>query len=286
MKPDITFFGEPLPDQFEDRLTKHDQDKADLLLVIGTSLKVAPVSEVASFLPPDVPAIYISRQPVNHINFDIDLLGDCDVVVAELCRRAGWTLDHEMIPKDQKIKTELVEGTRSQHTFTVETQPSDIKKEKSPPINEVNEEESTSAARNTKKENLPPAQDSTTTKRTSSKDPAVKSRPASTSPSPASQSSTQTCSSTRSKEPTKSRDSTPKTETVKTGSRASSGSAKSRSSTPASKEKEDTPVSGSLTASTNKLTVSNGAPAGGDTPPAGTSRPKMMRAVNGKLVWN
>lgn len=285
MKPDITFFGEPLPDQFEDRLTKHDQDKADLLLVIGTSLKVAPVSEVASFLPPDVPAIYISRQPVNHINFDIDLLGDCDVVVAELCRRAGWTLDHEMIPKDQKIKTELVEGTRSQHTFTVETQASDIKKEKSPPTNEVNEEESTSA-RNTKKENLPPAKESTTTKRTSSKGPAVKSRPASTSSSPASQSSTQTRSSTRSKEPTKSRDSTPKTETVKTGSRASSRSGKSRSSTPASKVKEDTPVSGSLTASTIKLTVSNGAPAGGGTPPAGTSQPKMMRAVNGKLVWN
>jgi NAD-dependent histone deacetylase SIR2 len=285
MKPDITFFGEPLPDQFEDRLTKYDRDKVDLLLVIGTSLKVAPVSEVASFLPPDVPAIYVSRQPVNHINFDIDLLGDCDVVVAELCRRAGWTLDHEMIPKSQKIKTELVEGTRSQHIFTLETQSSHIKKEKPPSTKEVNQEKSPSP-RDTKKENSPPAKESKTTKHTSSKDPAVESALTSTSPSPASESSTQARSSPRSREPTKSRNSTPKTETAEIRSRTSSGSAKSRSSPPANNEKENTPVSGSLTASTNKLTVSSGTPDHGGTPPSGTPQPKMMRAVNGKLVWN
>lgn len=274
MKPDITFFGEPLPDQFEDRLTKHDQDKVDLLLVIGTSLKVAPVSEVASFLPPDVPAIYVSRQPVNHINFDIDLLGDCDVVVSELCRRAGWNLNHEMIPKDQKIKTELVEGTKSQHMFTVQTQPSDAKKDGSP------------SARNTKKENLPPAEESKNAKPTSSKEPAVKSGSRSTSPSSSSKSPTGTRSSTRSREPTKSRDSTPKMETVKTRSRASSKSAKSRSPAPVTQEKEDTPVSGSLTASTNKLNVNGSTPVGDETPPPGKSQTKMMKAVNGKLVWN
>lgn len=37
------------------------------------------------------------------MTFDITLLGDCDVVVAELCRRAGWDLKHDMIPKDQKV---------------------------------------------------------------------------------------------------------------------------------------------------------------------------------------
>lgn len=105
MKPDITFFGEALPDTFHERLTKHDRPLVDLVVVIGTSLKVAPVSEVVDFLD-GVPTIYISREPVKHIYFDIDLLGDCDVVVAELCRRAGWALDHEMIPQDQKIKVE------------------------------------------------------------------------------------------------------------------------------------------------------------------------------------
>jgi len=90
----------------------------DLVIVIGTSLKVAPVSEVVPFLPPNIPQIYISRTPVSHVNFDIDLLGDCDIVVSELCRRAGWDLDHEMVPEGQVIKVELAEGFASRHVFT------------------------------------------------------------------------------------------------------------------------------------------------------------------------
>ncbi|KAI9819748.1 MAG: NAD-dependent histone deacetylase sir2 [Phylliscum demangeonii] len=103
MKPDIIFFGEALPSTFHDRL-KHDRDRVDLLIVIGTSLKVKPVSDMIGILPPSVPQIYISRDIVGHVNFDIELLGDCDVVVAELCRRAGWSLVHEMIPRDQVVK--------------------------------------------------------------------------------------------------------------------------------------------------------------------------------------
>jgi NAD-dependent histone deacetylase SIR2 len=118
MKPDITFFGEQLPDEFSKRLTEHDRDLVDLVIVIGTSLKVAPVSEVVPFLPPHIPQIYISRTPVSHVNFDIDLLGDCDVVVAELCRRAGWELKHEMIPEGQVVETTLAEGFASRHLFS------------------------------------------------------------------------------------------------------------------------------------------------------------------------
>lgn len=119
MKPDITFFGEALPDEFGRRLVEHDRNLVDLVIVIGTSLKVAPVSELVPFLPPDVPQLYISRTPVSHINFDIDLLGDCDVVVAELCRRAGWDLQHEMIPPDQEVDIQLEEGYQSRHIFRV-----------------------------------------------------------------------------------------------------------------------------------------------------------------------
>jgi len=61
MKPDITFFGEALPNNFFIRLKEHDREKVDLVIVIGTSMKVAPVSEIPNFLPPDVPQIYISR---------------------------------------------------------------------------------------------------------------------------------------------------------------------------------------------------------------------------------
>jgi len=117
MKPDITFFGEQLPDIFSDRLTNHDKDRVDLVIVIGTSLKVSPVSEVVAYLPPHVPQMYISMTPVTHVNFDIDMMGECDVIVSELCRRAGWTLEHEMIPKDEKVEVTLAEGFKSRHLF-------------------------------------------------------------------------------------------------------------------------------------------------------------------------
>jgi len=46
LKPNITFFGEQLPTRFFDRLTEHDAAVVDLIIVIGTSMKVAPVSEM------------------------------------------------------------------------------------------------------------------------------------------------------------------------------------------------------------------------------------------------
>jgi NAD+-dependent protein deacetylase SIR2 len=105
MKPDITFFGEKLPDAFFNTI-QTDRDVVDLVIVMGTSMKVAPVSEIPGFVPSTIPQIYISRDPIYHINFDVNLLGDCDTVVAELCRRAGWELKHEMVPEDQKTEVQ------------------------------------------------------------------------------------------------------------------------------------------------------------------------------------
>jgi len=48
-------------------------------------------------------------KPIHHINFDINLLGDCDVVVAELARRAGWDFKHVMTPIDQKVDVVLID---------------------------------------------------------------------------------------------------------------------------------------------------------------------------------
>ncbi|KAK4560335.1 NAD-dependent histone deacetylase sir2 [Recurvomyces mirabilis] len=110
MKPDITFFGEKLANTFFDRFTEKDCKQVDLVIVIGTSLKVAPVSEMPNYLPHSVPHIYISREPIAHVNFDIQLLGECDHIVYELCRRAGWALKHEMIPKDFGVNVTKVEG--------------------------------------------------------------------------------------------------------------------------------------------------------------------------------
>ncbi|KAL8777501.1 MAG: hypothetical protein Q9194_002509 [Teloschistes cf. exilis] len=120
MKPDITFFGEDLPANFHNRLVQHDKDLVDLVLVIGTSLKVAPVSEVSGFLPPETPQIYISREPCQHIDFDIDMLGECDTIVTELCRRLEWDFQHEMI-KEGSIDVQMDEGYDSRYSFKVQS---------------------------------------------------------------------------------------------------------------------------------------------------------------------
>jgi hypothetical protein len=65
------------------------------LICIGTSLKVAPVSEIIGVLPVNVPQIYISKTPVRHVEFDVTLLGSCDDIIRDLVRRCGYILKHE-----------------------------------------------------------------------------------------------------------------------------------------------------------------------------------------------
>ena len=60
MKPDIVFFGEGLPDHFHECISR-DKEVCDLLIVIGSSLKVRPVALIPSSLPEHVPQILINR---------------------------------------------------------------------------------------------------------------------------------------------------------------------------------------------------------------------------------
>lgn len=91
MKPDITFFGEKLTDDF-DRALEEDRERVDLVLIIGTSLKVSPVAEAPGYLPHSVPQILINKTPINHINPDVMLLGNADTIVQHLCLKLGWDL--------------------------------------------------------------------------------------------------------------------------------------------------------------------------------------------------
>eukprot|EP00092_Neocalanus_flemingeri_P035988 GFUD01039186.1.p1 GENE.GFUD01039186.1~~GFUD01039186.1.p1 ORF type:complete len:660 (-),score=191.77 GFUD01039186.1:211-2190(-) len=88
MKPDIVFFGEGLPDHFHNSITR-DKSCCDLLIVIGSSLKVRPVALIPSSLPPEVPQILINREPLPHCTFDVELLGDCDSIINQLCLMLG-----------------------------------------------------------------------------------------------------------------------------------------------------------------------------------------------------
>jgi hypothetical protein len=86
-----------------------DSEKVDLLIVMGSSLKVSPVSEIMTQIPHSVPQILINRTPITHLTFDVQLLGRSDVIVPELCRRLGWDLRHEKIPGGSSLSKENIE---------------------------------------------------------------------------------------------------------------------------------------------------------------------------------
>lgn len=73
---------------------------------MGSSLKVSPVSEIMTQIPHSVPQILINRTPITHMTFDIQLLGDCDVIVPELCRMLGWDLKHHKLPGGSALSDE------------------------------------------------------------------------------------------------------------------------------------------------------------------------------------
>lgn len=109
MRPDIVFMGEP-PRPYLKRFGR-DCARVDLLIVMGTSLPVEPVNTMPNKIPPKVPQIYIGKNEMclersKRIDFDIQLLGECDVVAELLARECGWDLKHEMLSKDTVIEAE------------------------------------------------------------------------------------------------------------------------------------------------------------------------------------
>lgn len=118
MKPDIVFFGEKLSDDFDHALIE-DREKASLLIVIGSSLSVAPVSKVVGHLPHSTPTILINRAPIRDRGLDIVLLGYADFIVEWLSHRLGWQL-----PKPQPDKSVVGEASAISGASTPSETPS------------------------------------------------------------------------------------------------------------------------------------------------------------------
>jgi len=106
VKPDIVFFGEPLSPRFS-QLVRHDLPEADLLIVMGTSLKIPPVCLIPELVR--CPRLLLNRECVGTFE-DGDGVGpsdlffscDCDDGVRKLCRMAGWEAElnalHSSLP--------------------------------------------------------------------------------------------------------------------------------------------------------------------------------------------
>ena len=65
-------------------------------------------------MKPDVPQVLINREPLHHFNFDVELLGNCDAIINEVCRRLGgdWNdviADYTMPPLDKEAVEKMFE---------------------------------------------------------------------------------------------------------------------------------------------------------------------------------
>ena len=74
IKPDVVFFGELLPDEF--MKIYHQKPKADLLLVLGTSLTVHPIAGFALDYAPRIPSVLVTRDPTSY-DRDFDYVFHC-----------------------------------------------------------------------------------------------------------------------------------------------------------------------------------------------------------------
>lgn len=87
-----------------------DKDDVDLLIVMGSSLKVGPVNDIPDAIGDDVPRILsklvfiivklfatafllsysVNREPLPHISeFESELLGNCDEIVSYISQQLG-----------------------------------------------------------------------------------------------------------------------------------------------------------------------------------------------------
>ncbi|KAL6737946.1 hypothetical protein Aduo_011548 [Ancylostoma duodenale] len=114
IKPDIVFFGEDLGKDFHSQMAI-DKDEVDLLVVIGSSLKVRPVSLIPFSVNPNVPQILINREPLSGYRADIELLGNCDEIIEDICLALGGPFV-EMLDAHHKKMKERLGASANGHT--------------------------------------------------------------------------------------------------------------------------------------------------------------------------
>ena len=98
VKPDVVFFGEELPDAFFQK--QHVVEEADLVLFMGTSLKVAPCSQIPWKIWPGIPRVLINLEQSGGIGGrqeDVCILGTCDDGVRKFATVLGWEAELESI---------------------------------------------------------------------------------------------------------------------------------------------------------------------------------------------
>ena len=138
VKPDIVFFGEPLPDSFRQNTPKIAQ--ANLVLIMGTSLSVQPFASLPGFVLEGVPRVLINLERVGGLGSrpdDVCIFSECDEGIRNLADALGWRKELEALwqqlsgkemgaedvgetPKESKTKDELLEEEIAKLTSDVD----------------------------------------------------------------------------------------------------------------------------------------------------------------------
>ncbi|RMZ87058.1 hypothetical protein DV736_g5717, partial [Chaetothyriales sp. CBS 134916] len=136
VKPDIVFFGEPLPESFH--RNRSLPAMADLVIIMGTSLQVQPFASLPSFVNVDTPRVLINKELVGGLGSrpdDVLLLGDCDEGVRKLADALGWREDLEAefaktrpTMDDKKAEPEPTKSKQQQLEEEIEKLTKDIDK--------------------------------------------------------------------------------------------------------------------------------------------------------------
>ena len=98
VKPEITFFGEDLPEKFTK--AKDDLKDADLLIIIGTSLAVSPFNMCVFQVPEKCPKVLINMTNNADQGFEFDdpkkfperllLKGKSQETIKDISQDCGW----------------------------------------------------------------------------------------------------------------------------------------------------------------------------------------------------
>ncbi len=82
LRPGVVLFGEGLPSNQWERALAH-LERAEILIIIGTSLEVAPVNQIPLFFRDKGPQVLINKNPTALNNlFDLFIQGSCGEVLS------------------------------------------------------------------------------------------------------------------------------------------------------------------------------------------------------------
>lgn len=132
VKPDIVFFGESLPKEFDRKAFR--VGIADLVLVIGTSLSVYPFAALPEQAQEGKPRVLFNLERVGNMGSradDVMQLGDCDAGIRKLADALGWRQELEqfwegVVGEEEAHKQR---ATRKVHDAEVEDEVDKLTKE-------------------------------------------------------------------------------------------------------------------------------------------------------------